>query len=442
MITMRRYVLLFVLFLAVSAIPAHAQDDIPNTDGIPANCESSSPYADPNLFPRYANGQLALIDWSSGEVVRVLATDSAAPNFWLLGWSPDCRYLAGGLGDGLRYTTILWDATSGAQVGTVDDGYRRPHFLTWSPRGDALVVETRHGAFLWDLATGTQLQLMFEVRDKGRSFSRIVWNYESGTLDTTTRGGAFAVFDLNTGQPRNITLETEQYIGRYNPYIGEHASVITAPSESSPYGCEHFERRFEGSYEFHTHEPWHLPEELVEIPNVYIRVSENRLMLVREGTLETLQVFAGDFANAVRQGWAYGFLSPQCDMFFTLRFMDRVRYLREGVVLRISDGSILHTIQNMPDEYADRLTFRPGYYWRQQWDATGRYLFAQSYDGAQVWDSATDSTFYVTSADDSWRYGYSVNTVTWDVANGRISVDMLNDDEVRVFDLATGLQVE
>ena len=111
---MRRLALLLLLLLAVSAIPAHAQTDLPDTDGIPANCETASPYADPNLFPRYANGQLALIDWSSGDVVRVLETDSAAPNFWLLGWSPDCHYLAGGLGDGLYYTTILWDATSGA----------------------------------------------------------------------------------------------------------------------------------------------------------------------------------------------------------------------------------------------------------------------------------------------------------------------------------------
>ena len=79
---MPRLTLLLVLIFAVSVIPIHAQTDLPDTDGIPANCENAtSPYSDPNLFPRYANGQLVLIDWSSGDTVRVLETDSAASNF-------------------------------------------------------------------------------------------------------------------------------------------------------------------------------------------------------------------------------------------------------------------------------------------------------------------------------------------------------------------------
>jgi len=284
------------------------------------------------------------------------------------------------------------------------------------------------------LATGNRLQLMLEVREQGHSFSRVIWNYETGTLATTTRGGQFVVFDLNTGRPTNLPLESDQYIGAYTRSSSDRQSVITAPSANSPYGCEQFENDFNIF-------PRHLPYELVEIPNIFIRVSENRLILVREGTLETLQIFEGDFTNAVRQGWAYGFLSPHCAMFFTFRFMDRVHYRREGLVLSIRNGSILHTIPNMPSEFTDQLIYREGFDWRQQWDSTGRYLFVQTYDGAHVWDSATDSTFYVTNADESQRYGYSVDAVTWEVANGHISVDMLYSAEVRVFDLATGQQV-
>ncbi len=429
---MRRYFLLIVLLVAVSAIPALAQTDLPDTDGIPANCETvDSPYANPNLFPRYANGQLALIDWSSGDTVRVLETASPASNFWLLGWSPDCHYLAGGLGDGLRYTMILWDATSGAQMGTVADGYRRPHFLTWSPRGDALVVETRRGAFLWDLATGTRLQLTIDSYD-GLSFTRINWNYETETLDTTTWADTSVSFSLDTGRPVNIALAADQYVGSGRAVYGVTESVVTAPNGNALYGCDHFSYRV-----------WDYPRyeyyEGVTIPGVSLRVSENRLILVADGTNETMQVLDDDFTEAVRNGLAYGYLAPNCDMFFTWLYMERENYRREGLVISIRDGTRLHIVLNMPLAWSRDFPRRvlP----REQWDVTGRYLFAQSYDGAQVWDSATDSTFYVTSVDESQRYGYSVNTVTWDVANGRISVDMLYSAEVRVFDLATGQRV-
>ncbi|MBK8031445.1 MAG: WD40 repeat domain-containing protein [Chloroflexi bacterium] len=410
---MRRFALLLVVLLVVSVIPAHAQDDIPNTDGIPANCESSSPYADPNLFPRYANGQLALIDWSSGETVRVLETDSAAPNFWLLGWSPDCHYLAGGLGDGLRYTTILWDATNGAQIGTVADGYRRPHFLTWSPRGDALVVETRHGAFLWDLATGNRLQLTITSYN-ARSFAQIEWNYAAGTLDTLNLFYRPIIFRLDTGRPTNLTLAEDEYPGGF-------FGTVTAPNDRSPYVCGE-----------------------VYLPNISFRVSEDRLLLRDDFTSETLQVLDSDFAQAVSRGGASGTLSPNCEFYLALLYMGPERQRRLGVVLRLSDGARLHTFSNLPrywsTEFGDsRWTWR---WWNQQWDATGRYLLVQTHDGAQVWDSATDFTFYVTTAAESQWYGYSVDSFTWDLANGRVTVEMLRSDEVRVFDLATGQRVE
>ncbi|MBN8638574.1 MAG: WD40 repeat domain-containing protein [Anaerolineae bacterium] len=431
---MRRLALLLVLLLAVSAIPTHAQTDLPDTDGIPANCETASPYADPNLFPRYANGQLALIDWSSGEVARVLESDSAASNFWLLGWSPDCHYLAGGLGDGERYTTILWDATSGAQIGTVADGYRRPHFLTWSPRGDSLVVETRYGAFLWDLATGNRLQLTIDSF-AGHSFRHIDWNYENDTLVTLTNGGGFVVFSLDNGRPLNLLLTDDQYIGSAEADRSDIPPIVTMATTQSPYPCEHYYGYIgymNGRYVY---------GERVRIPNTYIRISDDRLILLEVGTGETLQVLDEDFALSVRRGWAYGELTANCEMFFSLLYTNQEPYLpREGVVIRLRDSVRVHTIPNMPARRSP--DFPRIALLREQWDSTGRYLFAQSYDGAQVWDSATDTTFYVTSADESQRYGYSVNTVTWEVANGRISVDMLYSAEVRVFDLTTGLQVQ
>ncbi len=409
---MRRFALLLVVLLAVSAIPAHAQTDLPDTDGIPANCETvDSSYADPNLFPRYANGQLALIDWSSGDTVRVLETGSAAPNFWLLGWSPDCHYVAGGLGDGLRYTTILWDATSGAQMGTVADGYRRPHFLTWSPRGDSLVVETRRGAFLWDLATGTRLQLTLDSFN-GESFRQMVWNDTAGTLETVNMVDRIIVFDLTTGRPVNYPYADGIYPGgvRRN---------IAAPTGGSPYVCSG-----------------------ARIPNVEIWRSEDQLVLLDNFTHEVLQVLEPDFALGARVLGSYGRLSANCDLIFALLFTDEDRNLpREGVVIRLRDSVRVHTISNMPARWSPDFP-QVVVMQREEWDAAGRYLFAQSYDGAQVWDSATDSTFYVTSSNESQRYGYSVNTVTWDVANGRITVDMLYSAEIRVFDLATGQRVE
>jgi WD40 repeat protein len=428
---MRRYVLLFVLFLAVTAISAYAQTDLPDTDGIPANCETASPYANPNLFPRYANGQLALIDWSSGDTVRVLETASAASNFWLLGWSPDCHYLAGGLGDGLRYTTVIWDATSGAQIGTVADGYRRPHFLTWSPRGDSLVVETRHGAFLWDLATGNRLQLTLDATN-GRSFRQIHWNYETDSLDTQHLAGTPISYALSSGRPLNSVrdLDEDEYIVSGLHQVYSLVRTVTAPNERTPYSCAHIYHRDADHIETVPYATY--------IPNTFFRMYGDSLLIEETGTGDNLQIIDGEFLEGVRQGWAYGELSDHCDMFFTAFLMNRVNYRRLGVVLRFRDNATIHTIPNMPWLWSRDF---PHLMLRQQWDSTGRYLFAQSYDGAQVWDSATDNTFYVTSAEESQRYGYSVNTVTWDGANGRISVDMLYSAEVRVFDLATGQRV-
>ncbi len=432
---MRRLTLLLVLFLAVSAIPAHAQTDLPDTDGIPANCENAtSPYADPNLFPRYAHGQLALIDWSSGAVVRVLETANAAPNFWLLGWSPDCHYLAGGLGDAERYTTILWDATSGAQIGTVADGYRRPHFLTWSPRGDALVVETRRGAFLWDLATGNRLQLTLDSSN-GRSFRQINWNYGEGTLDTNMGGGMPIRFSLETGRPINLSLRDNQFVGSVygTPSFFGLDSIVAAPNALSPYRCESFQSQYYNSSG-------------TRFPDANLLASQGRLLLVDTITHETLQVLDTDYPQR-GSWWPIGSLSPNCAMFFTrLPESDPTSW----VVISIRDSGRVHSVLNVAplftccalgrDRYQDWVPYFSDLP-RDLWDSTGRYLFAQTYDGAQVWDSVTDSTFYVTSADESQRYGYSVDAVTWDVGNGRISVDMLYSDEVRVFDLATGQRV-
>jgi len=146
---------------------------------------------------------------------------------------------------------------------------------------------------------------------------------------------------------------------------------------------------------------------------------------------ETLQVLDANYGMAVRGGWAYGVLSPNCDMFFTLFIFDRETYRRTGIVLRLSDSTRIHAIPNMPSNYRGR----------QEWDATGRYLFAQSYDGAQIWDSVTDTSIYLTSAEESQDHGFSVDRVEWDTNGGRVTIILIGTGEVRVFDLASGQRV-
>jgi hypothetical protein len=114
---------LLLLSIALFVFSARADD-------IPANCETG---ATPNIFARYEahNDRLVLVDWNTGADVRVI--ENGLTDTQVLGWSPDCRYLAGAVGSYESMDTVVWDVTTSARTGVVPDAHAQPHHITWGP---------------------------------------------------------------------------------------------------------------------------------------------------------------------------------------------------------------------------------------------------------------------------------------------------------------------
>lgn len=77
-------------------------------------------------------------------------------------WSVNCRYVAGSListerAD--RYDTVIWGVLEGRRVATIPDAHDVPHRLTWDAAEKHVLVETRNGAYIWDLATDTGVRV-------------------------------------------------------------------------------------------------------------------------------------------------------------------------------------------------------------------------------------------------------------------------------------------
>jgi hypothetical protein len=72
-----------------------------------------------------------LVDWNTGADVRVI--ENGLTDTQVLGWSPDCRYLAGAVGSYESMDTVVWDVTTSARTGVVPDAHAQPHHITWGP---------------------------------------------------------------------------------------------------------------------------------------------------------------------------------------------------------------------------------------------------------------------------------------------------------------------
>ncbi len=403
-----RWLLALLFTICISTRSAYAQ---PDTDGIPTNCENSvSSYVDANLVIRYSNGTLALVNWSSGDVARIIEQIPDMPELSLVGWSPNCRHLVGGLLIGERYTTVIWDAINGGRVGTIEDGLNQPHFLYWSPRSDAVVVETRHGAFLWDLPSNQRYSLTAEADAwAGRSFRDVVWDYETGTLNTFDRRGRWTSSSFTTDRVAQQSNVTQLDL------TNNGAQELRCISFTQPLGGNG------------------------RIPGFEIRYypGTQQLVLYDVTTDNVAVILDTNYAQGLRVSfWARGQLSPGCTMFAGILRVEGVPNGREVVVIRLSDSTRIHTIERFAKNTSDHRLIR------LQWDPTGRYLFAQTYDGALIWDSVANTTFYLTSSEEINNLGFSVKGISWDAARRSITIVLRLTNEQRTFDLATGQRLE
>ena len=80
------------------------------------------------------------------------------------------------------------------------DAHQRAHTITWGPEA-YLVVETRNGGILWDVAANTQTLLTTAWNTTTvRNFSRLRWDADHGQLIANLAVGGRVVYDLATGQ--------------------------------------------------------------------------------------------------------------------------------------------------------------------------------------------------------------------------------------------------
>lgn len=127
------------------------------------------------------------------------------------GWSENCRYFAASVGvvgkDDIS-DLIVWDVVENRRVSAFTGAYLIQHPITWSETGDALVVESRDGAYLWYLPTDTRSLITTEVETALagcsyiRSFYKIAWDAARGHLLAVEVGAnhAVRVYDIPTGQ--------------------------------------------------------------------------------------------------------------------------------------------------------------------------------------------------------------------------------------------------
>jgi WD40 repeat protein len=194
------------VFLGMFTLSVSAQRS--EMDGIPSNCENvNAEYYRPNLIMRYeaTTNRLLLVDWNARAEVFVLAENLETTETAPRGWSQNCRYLAVSIGTFRNTDLIIWDTITGEQVNTLPDLYL--YHVTWSPRHDEVLVETRSGAYLWRFQSNTLVQLTDYFNCFGRSFTRnIHWDYDRGQFigvreDFSCRyePGPVAIFNLATG---------------------------------------------------------------------------------------------------------------------------------------------------------------------------------------------------------------------------------------------------
>lgn len=179
--------LLIILFLLVGRFQ---QDDIPFCS------DTQGAYYQPDIFPRYEyhNNRFLLVNYQTGEEVQILSENLETDSFWIVSWSPGCRYITAAVNQQRDY--YIWDTSNGQLIGSVERGRR----LYWRTGLTHALIETPNGAILWDMNTNHQILLEAPYDEwDGRNFRTFTWDNENNWLITTHIDGVRYAYDISTG---------------------------------------------------------------------------------------------------------------------------------------------------------------------------------------------------------------------------------------------------
>lgn len=175
-----------MVFSAQAQAEAVLQGVCPYSDGA---------YFQAGVFPRYElrNQRLLLVSWTTGEIVREVETSLDTPRFNVMGWSPDCRYLSGALGDS---DTAVWDVVAAQRAGTFPGAGVR-----WSPDSQQAILSESDGLYLWTVGAGDPLRLT----DFRGDYIMDYWDTARGELWLMVYSAYYSspgvtVYDRQTGQ--------------------------------------------------------------------------------------------------------------------------------------------------------------------------------------------------------------------------------------------------
>ncbi len=345
-------------------------------------------------------------------------------------FSSSCRYVAGHIGhqDEDASDTIFWDVTTGERVLTVEDAQQILHPVHWGVN-DSVIVETRDGAYLYHLPTGTETLLTdyVETALSGRSgitsFVDAHWDEDTNRLYAILleMPEIVTVFDATTGTRLETFPVGER--GLFTQQSSAHTSSSTPPVQGSVSvtpiaGTTGMSAR------------WFSSSSCNDIAPHYNGVT--RTLTIRSESGERL--ILDDDMNAMSRFW----LSPDC----------RYLILEEGYVnydlpydgsptdaplfYRRGERIVFWDIQNR-ERILELDNFGRNYYSRMWWSPDGERLVIQTTTGSYLVHMDTREATLLTFRFDGGIIS-RLSGVYWDYERGQVLVSN------SAFDMVTGVE--
>ncbi|HEX2908261.1 MAG TPA: WD40 repeat domain-containing protein [Phototrophicaceae bacterium] len=168
---------------------------------------------------RTDGNDIVLADRNTQEA-RLVIPDQPYKNVFIFkGWSSNCRYFAAAVGSDRKHTdTVVWDVMTQQRIATFNNAQGYTHELSWSPFGSYALIETRHGAYLWDVVTDQRTLLTDQVNSDGQSFNRWQrWDAQNMILIVQTVGeGIFHIYRLPNGELLAQVEQIEQVCPQFS----------------------------------------------------------------------------------------------------------------------------------------------------------------------------------------------------------------------------------
>jgi WD40 repeat protein len=175
-------------------------------------------YQPTNVHPRYNYRAKAFLleGRVGGQRDQVIETSLDTNYFNILGWSPNCEYVAAALDFEHNGQIVVWDAVNSRRVATIAGGEALTERVHWDPTNRYLVVETWTGGYLLELSSGNLTLVNETITRDGQSFHRVGWD--------TVRGQLLAVQIGSGNGVTAYTLPALEQVG-YFPTATEAAPV-------------------------------------------------------------------------------------------------------------------------------------------------------------------------------------------------------------------------